>query len=1504
MSNRSARAGTDRPGFLDVSRARRPARTVLVGLLVAGLVTSAWLLLLVSPLTVAGGTRSPSEGAHALALPASHHRPNPPSGVPPAVAGPAPYVNTSVGSSNFDYSNTSCYLGNYYECTPWASQPSLLTLANGTLGLVYAVGSSQSNPVCGGLAATQTASRIAFTTSTDNGSSWATGSLIGQTNASCPYFQQFEPSFTVNASGGIVGAYVGANVTSDQLNENISAVCCPSPGLYSNYTNRSSDALIFANSSDQGGSFNETIVRAAGANIADPKIATYGNTIYIVYENVSNTTLAAPQILPGAWAFTPSPNYAISVWMIDSTDGGVHWNAPVPLPGENASQFNSSMSPAIAVSSAGEVAVAYLTNRSCIAYCASGSAVYTSYGDDVVVVTSSSNGSAWSPIHTVYSGSGESAMFSTYQAANQLYGYDDQLYNLFQYASAPVLAYNTTGSQLYIAWSGSYNISSANTLAYGLNYDWSYPTIFAGTSASGATGWTVASVAPVGTLNQTVYPNYLEPSYDLAPALAVDNGRVYLSYFYMNTTPTYLGTGSATCGFTSANYGLDSVAAEWLVTSPNGIDWSPRTMIGYFGGSTQPNAWVGTTGAVAVVNGSAIVAYSMVGYPVPIFYNGAYIYSTPSDIYVATPYTGPLTNLTLLEATPLPAGEVQYVGIDSSATYAVGDAGLEVTGVPEFAPVYVNVSSLPSRAGFASLPLGGGPYFLFGPTNVTIGWENFTYVNLTGSPLANDFNWNDVSFAYPISQFADQAIYYDSYTGTWRTYTGGTCPQDGMNALLPLGVNWTIGLNNPGADINVQDSWGSTAPSFVQGSGPGSFTGASGNFTVNASGPINETLYYYPSGRYTVDVAAPTLPNRTPFQFDWNGQPESSGNGLPVAIANVTTGYYYLDNATANSTQAGWTYAGTVVPDNPLFVPRIVSAEISFADIHVAAAAGTVSFHAGNLTNGTVWQLSFNGTAYSSNTPWINVTAHPGTYPVAGYPITSENASAAYVPVGLGPNITVAPGGTYDVNLTPEFKVTATASYGGTTTSPGSTWVAPGATESFTAAPAAGYAWVGWTGVGVGSYTGTDRTANVTAEGPIFEAATFAPLPANRFTLTVNETGIPNGTAWSIDLDGKGYRSSNATLTVPDLYSCAAPAAYSTYTLYVPDAYAGTASNLTRYVPGSYAASFCVRPTALALTFSSEYFLSLPTPLGGTATAAVGSGGFGGSTWVPALTPVTLRATAAAGYTFAGWSGVGPGNYTGSAPSPTLTLRGGVTETALFAAAPPPPPAPQYTETFLLASPFAPGTVWNVSLGAGYTFASTGSELNATGLPARTYEVVVAVAYAPDHLTRYLPQSTNFSLVVSANGSRTLAFNTQYWVAIASSGPGRTLPAAGGAWYGSGASLSLSALADPGVVFRGWAGTGAAAYSGSAANTTVRVTSPFTETASFAVAPPTSAQTVAGPWSSLGAEVGLAIVGLVVGAAVALLLLRARRPPAGEPARPGEVAPAGPSGTEPTEGAP
>jgi hypothetical protein len=87
---------------------------------------------------------------------------------------------------------------------------------------------------------------------------------------------------------------------------------------------------------------------------------------------------------------------------------------------------------------------------------------------------------------------------------------------------------------------------------------------------------------------------------------------------------------------------------------------------------------------------------------------------------------------------------------------------------------------------------------------------------------------------------------------------------------------------------------------------------------------------------------------------------------------------------------------------------------------------------------------------------------------------------------------TVAPttNKTYTANFTKQYYLTMSAGSGGSA-SPSSGWRGSGTTVSISAPPTSGYTFNGWTGSGIGSYSGPNSPASLTMSGPITETAAF-----------------------------------------------------------------------------------------------------------------------------------------------------------------------------------------------------------------------------------------------------------------------------------------------------------------------------------------------------------------------------------------------------------------------------
>jgi hypothetical protein len=90
------------------------------------------------------------------------------------------------------------------------------------------------------------------------------------------------------------------------------------------------------------------------------------------------------------------------------------------------------------------------------------------------------------------------------------------------------------------------------------------------------------------------------------------------------------------------------------------------------------------------------------------------------------------------------------------------------------------------------------------------------------------------------------------------------------------------------------------------------------------------------------------------------------------------------------------------------------------------------------------------------------------------------------------------------------------------------------------------------------------------------------------------------------------------------------------------------------------------RPKTLTGSYKTQYRLTMrvnPDGAGATNPSV-------GDHWHDSGTTITISAYPASGYRFEGWSGSGPGSYTGTSNPATITMNGPITETANFAKGP------------------------------------------------------------------------------------------------------------------------------------------------------------------------------------------------------------------------------------------
>ena len=433
-------------------------------------------------------------------------------------------------------------------CSPQAQDPSVVGFANGTVGLGYEIYTNQTSNTCTG-ASSHTSVRVAFGLSTNNGTTFY--HTVGLGGVTCQYLNAIEPSFAANAAGDVYGVFILENAS----------------GPPNEYGVRTSDALAFVSSVDGGYTFSAVTILDSSGNLARPAIAVSGSDVYVVYENIANSSTAiAGGVLP------------ISLKFVASTTGGTSWSTAVTLPGENKTSDWNAMSPSIAVNAAGEVAIAYATDRSCVARVG---ATCLHYGSQIVVITSITNGVSWSGPSVASLG------ILSNPVANQTSSFLGEstcypgvcLSYFFQSSPSTSVAFNPSGSKLYVAWSGT--INNTASLLTGSWWRWSAVGV-SGTANNGAswTGGVVAAPnwarglgASAATGNRSNY---------YSPAIGLTGSELYLTYSEDNETNTSSGIGALYPG------PWDNSLSQW---GDNAAVASLGTSAALTWGSASPISW-------------------------------------------------------------------------------------------------------------------------------------------------------------------------------------------------------------------------------------------------------------------------------------------------------------------------------------------------------------------------------------------------------------------------------------------------------------------------------------------------------------------------------------------------------------------------------------------------------------------------------------------------------------------------------------------------------------------------------------------------------------------------------------------------------------------------------------------------------------------------------------------------------------------------------------------------
>jgi hypothetical protein len=1340
-------------------------------------------------------------------------------------------------------------------CMNDSGDPSIVSTSAGVLAVAY---TALTNISACPAAANYTLSQVGFSVSTNGGSTWSTPTLLGNTN--CTVATEFpsaiEPALAVLPNGTFVLAYIDYNASS-------SATCSGYiwyPAL--NPCFLTYDDLVVQYSANNGTTWTSPQILNATNNsglatnapvAVQPAVVTDGNTIYVAWTNFSYPEYDQPAIAPSIGA-----NLRVS------SNGGGTWGSALQFPIQ-AGLWGSAVSwigyaPQLAVNATGTLFATYATDLNTVtgSVCSPfGCAVpYPAATESIVVARSSNNGSTFS-----------SSVVAT-GVPIQWNGNDWANGGPGSFLSPePAIALDPSSGQVYVAYAGG----EVGNVCFARGSSCSAQEAFTNVWVANSTDAGVTWSTPVALGNAVLGLSGTATGDDnlFLPSIGVaGNGTVYVDVAQQNTSACL----SSFCGLQS---NLIFVSTDDGASFPTWYTPYPNPTVNNY------PLWDGIASSMTILQGVPYMAWTLENCPgngVAIYCNALNSYSW-SQVVVTSPFTGTGVTVSFTQ-TGLSPGSQWTASLSGNVRGGPANATLSVSGVPTGYPEVWSAGWLNTSAyGVAYVPTTTvvSPGTFSANTTVPFVYAENALVAITTVPPGypgESFNCpSTATFAFDCANLAVAPFVGSTYEpfGTVLSYGVGPGP---------------VPLSSCGDCLNV---------SFLRwtGSGAGSWNGSAANGSSTIQGPVNETASF--TLLSICDYGTCTNVTYT-YVFSESGLP--SGTDWTVTLGNQT-GSATTPTIGFNASQgpvnfsvwvvpynATYAYFGTPSSPSPVSFPQGGAEVVTFSLEPIARETSVVTALASGLPAGvTSWGLAFGTTEYSvvGNATFpvadgpVNLSASPvygpadvGAYPL-NFEVSPEVVGAANTTLSLGASLNVSGPVLVTALYAPEYWLSVTGTAGGSVSGPSDAWVHAGTPENLSATPSANYAWVGWSGSGAGSYTGTAMNITIRPNSPVTELATFVAVTPT-FTLNVTATGVPAGTPVTVSVGTDNFSAPVPFVLVglsSGSYTVTVPTVYPNDTTGVRYPVASVTSSLP-LVDGSLSVA---ASGSLAIAFTEQVTVSVgPAPDGTTTPAA-------GTYWEPAGAPLTLTETPNTGYAAAGWTGTTASTNASLVLSPSVPQ----TETPKFVASPPPPPL-TYTLT-LTETGLPAGALWSAEVGAS-GLAGSGNLL-VSGLNGSVAVVVPTVLGATG--VRYAPSNGGaYPETIDADHTLTVAFTTQYFVSVTASAGGTATPAS--TWVNSSGQVSITALANATSAFVNWSGWGPGAYNGTSASTVLTVTGPISQVATFAPHA-TSSSSNGGGTGTYALPIGILVVLLVVGLGVGILIARSRggSPPPEAPSDEGDT---------------
>ena len=713
--------------------------------------------------------------------------------------------------------------------------------------------------------------------------------------------------------------------------------------------------------------------------------------------------------------------------------------------------------------------------------------------------------------------------------------------------------------------------------------------------------------------------------YHNAQVLTSMENKENITVVYMQSVPP-----SGSPGIVVTNYGIAVNVTSLIQIGPGGVSYTPESIYLPSGSSVpilESSQAAGVTTSYGGVFYTNYTAISPGMVPVSIFGEGVSIQSPYGSGLWYVP-SGTNTNIhSSGKATWYVNGTVASPSGVSSSSITV-DGPTTVTAVEDF---YVSVSASPTGAGTTSpasgwYPMGSQITFSESPNSgsgyqyIFSGWSG------TFSSSSTSFTETVYSSITEVANYNEQFYVSISSPNGWGNPQGAGWYNAGATATVSVTSPYSTGS---GSQV-VFSSWSGTL-----GSNSNPFS-----FTVNS--PISEAVNWVQ--QYYVTVSASPTGGASSLSPS-SGWYDSGAQVTFSETPDTGSGYQYVFQSwtgtySSTSTSFSETVTGPIAETANYQAQYLVTASSSNYNEYIWAYqggsaigpyAGSVWLNAGDQVFVTS-QFAVYGQQYMSSgvitsTQLVNQYIDWGGQTYSGYPDWWFNNPQGNFVMAFYGSFTAPSTGTYTIP---------------TTSDDGSAvWIS--------------------TSQSINMYTTSPVVNNWYQQGATQRTGSISLTAGQTYYIIVAYEQGNGGYMINLQWETPGASSYTEMPVTGTAYVYDAPfVSSSTSTVYSPGA-SGNPSTETFYGATFWSTLSLNAPATVSPSWSPvEYYLMMQASPSSEGSVSPGSG------WYDSGAPVTISETPASGYSFTGWLGAGPGSYSGSSSTTTITMNGAVTEMAGF----------------------------------------------------------------------------------------------------------------------------------------------------------------------------------------------------------------------------------------------